>query len=582
MMDEDRGGDQLLGAGERAVGFGEPALHRPVGGGIADRRVRLDPEVPAAEDRGDGGEQVGVARADQPGARSAHRFAGQIGAVGVDAQPPLRFLEAVEHVVLADPAILGVGPAVRLDPDDVPALGLLVMAFVDVPEADVGRVLRVEAVQVDHGRPGPGRIIVRRQVGAAELGRAVDPVDPGQADEAGRTDLRRVSRFELGRFHQGGADHARLETDRREVGAGTVGHQGAEHPPVTARAVVAGRGGGAFEQAAGGGRRIALVPGQPGDQRRAERIGRADPEFVGTVGPAAGVEGDRRGAARPFALLDQAPARREGGNLRGAVPRPEVGVDMEPARRLGEEGRERLRHRLAGREQADRQPRRTGDLLGAEQDPVGALAEPHRQADAVAGERGVGRDLADILAIDPDVHRHRGADRDLGRSRLGAVDRCRRIEIMRPRIGIRRRARRGLAFRRAQLDHVGPGRVGRSSRPGPARRRQRRLVGERGRRGLDQPGAQRPAPARNPEVALGVAQRLAARVGRRRRRRLAERRQRQRSGEEDEERRPQPPAHRATAVTSISTSQPGSTSPATCMVERAGLRGCAAVPKNSR
>ncbi len=36
------------------------------------------------------------------------------------------------------------------------------------------------------------------------------------------------------------------------------------------------------------------------------------------------------------------------------------------------------------------------------------------------------------------------------------------------------------------------------------------------------------------------------------------------------------------AVTSISTSQPGSTSPATAMVERAGRMGCASVPKNSR
>ena len=33
------------------------------------------------------------------------------------------------------------------------------------------------------------------------------------------------------------------------------------------------------------------------------------------------------------------------------------------------------------------------------------------------------------------------------------------------------------------------------------------------------------------------------------------------------------------AVTSISTSQPGSTSPPTCMVDRAGLLGCAGVPK---
>src|SRR4051812_40294654 len=36
------------------------------------------------------------------------------------------------------------------------------------------------------------------------------------------------------------------------------------------------------------------------------------------------------------------------------------------------------------------------------------------------------------------------------------------------------------------------------------------------------------------------------------------------------------------AVTSISTSQPGSTRPATCIVERAGRFGCAEVPKNSR
>ena len=235
MVDEDRGGDQLLGAGERAVGFGEPALHRPVRGGIGHRRVRAGSGSPSRRRSGRwrrtdrGGARRSARCPIRPSIRRSDRCGRRRPAAAASPPRGRRARRARRS------SYIGCWPrpcgSIQMT---CQRSALLVMAFVDVPEADVGRVLRVEAVQIDHGRPGAGRIIVRRQIGAAELGRAVDLVDPAEADEAGRTDAARRRRPRARPLPS--ARHG-----PRPAGSGSPRgrrrrgrSQRAEHPPVAA------------------------------------------------------------------------------------------------------------------------------------------------------------------------------------------------------------------------------------------------------------------------------------------------------------------------------------------------------------
>src|ERR1035437_5584616 len=96
----------------------------------------------AAEDGSDRGEQVGMTRPDVPGAPSAHRIAGQIYAVSVDAEAQFREFDYAQDVLVAETEIGRVATAVRLHVDDalvrvVLHVGRVAMPRVGGPPADI-------------------------------------------------------------------------------------------------------------------------------------------------------------------------------------------------------------------------------------------------------------------------------------------------------------------------------------------------------------------------------------------------------------------------------------------------------------
>ena len=417
VVDEDGGVEEGLGAGEAA----RPLVLVALAGGERGEIVLVEPDVvvPPAVDGSDGGEELGVGGADVPGASAAHRVAGEVDAVVVDGEGPLRLGDGAEDVGVADPPVAGVAAAVGLEDDEAVALGEGVVAGGDAPPAGVGRVAGVVAVEDDGHGPALGRVVAGRQTGAGELGGAVGLVDPGEADEAVGPDGRAGPHGKLAVFHQRAVDRlpvAGLRLPLAGVAAEAVEHDIAEdaEPRVEQARRLLGQPVARIEQRADLRQPVALVPRQVAEEAGAVGHALRDADLEGAVRPRLGGEADLRAPRRRRLRHDPA-AGGDGLNEHrlGVLDREaEAGVrlDQEHVRRaLGRlpNGRAHLagaeRRGLLRAEHAQHEAPAAPALLDLHEQTVRALREldPH---DVLVSENAAGDEMVvDERPVQPDA-----------------------------------------------------------------------------------------------------------------------------------------------------------------------------------
>ena len=384
--------------------------------------------VDAPEHGRDRREQVRVPGGDVPGAPAAHRVARQVDPVVVHAEETLRLGDRVQDVAVPHAQVLRVPAAVGLEVDDalvVLELGVDArVAFGCAPPAHVDRVRGVVAVKLHDERPLPAGLVARRQIGPAELRRAVHVVAVRQAHEAVGTDASGLAlplQHQLLVLHQRSVDlRPGVAPGRAQLAAQAVLDHVDEHPEGEALGLQGVRGRGRGGELARLGKAVALVPGQVG---RVEETGgprRAAAHLVGTVRPGVGVDRQlraARGRGREDRLAAGAnhldrdrigvlPFRADVGHEREAV-RPQLDerrADLGPSSQHGA-GLEHPRVERAVGESLDQQGVLTGVHLHGHAVLVGS-----RGAQAVAGEHR--------LAVQPHADAVAAADREQGRAGL--------------------------------------------------------------------------------------------------------------------------------------------------------------------
>jgi len=244
-----------------------------------------DPEIPASEHRCCRREQLRMSRGDQPGAMTTHRFSGEIHAVLIDFEALLCELETTQDVAFADARVLRIASAVRFNVDRCMLIRDDRVSLVRGPPLRIGRVGRIEAVQKHHERPTLSRGVFQWQIGPAELRRAIDVIDIGEAHEAAGAhvgvELRKLHEWRLQLCGEVCAISRLL----------TVGDHFSEHPHRRTPGIL-GRCSGGLLQLAHRGFDVSLVPGQIRDLALAPGVAGRQPQIVRTVSPCGGIERD--------------------------------------------------------------------------------------------------------------------------------------------------------------------------------------------------------------------------------------------------------------------------------------------------
>src|SRR5687768_12876385 len=106
---EQRDMQQVLGIRKRAGAFQGEGIQTRLGWRYDWRAVNVaDAKIPAAKHGSGSGEHIRMACSDRPGAVTAHRFASQVDAIGIDREAALCLVETAHHVAIAHPQILGI------------------------------------------------------------------------------------------------------------------------------------------------------------------------------------------------------------------------------------------------------------------------------------------------------------------------------------------------------------------------------------------------------------------------------------------------------------------------------------------